>query len=144
MIYNLSDDFDRLKFKERSEYLLGRGSLVELTDKSKRNYQQNNLLHLYLGYIAIEYGETLEWVKMNFFKKFCNPDIFIVKKTDPVIGETYEIRSSADVTKEEMSLAITRFRNFTSKELGIELPEIFTEEQRRYIETTLSKNSQYL
>ena len=63
MQYDLTSDFQRKAFLSRVDNLLEKGCLVELTEKSVRTKGQNNYLHLLLGVVAMETGNTLEYCK---------------------------------------------------------------------------------
>lgn len=122
MIYNLKNPIELSKFKERNDKLVKSGATVELTEKKpNRTLPQNNYLHLILTYFAITYGYTLEETKKDYFKILCNKDLFVVEKDHEMIGKYISLRSSADLTTEEMTLAINRFKNY-SAENGLPLP----------------------
>ena len=122
MIYNLKNPIELSKFKERNDKLVKSGATVELTEKKpNRTLPQNNYLHLILTYFAITYGYTLEETKKDYFKILCNKDLFVVEKYHEMIGKYISLRSSADLTTEEMTLAINRFKNY-SAENGLPLP----------------------
>lgn len=144
MLYDLSNDFDRKRFDARSESLKKNEKVVELTDRTRRTVVQNNYLHYALGYFAIEYGESLDYVKEHFFKRRWNPDTFVIKKRDRILGEVTILRSSSDISQEDMSTAISRFKHFSAKEAGINIPDAFTEEERRYLAVLIEKNRNYL
>lgn len=114
MIYNLADEKDRQRMAARFEQLCRRGAVAELTEKSVRNLSQNAYLHVCLAVVAMELGESIEYVKKFYFKTLANPSIFVVEKTDAFVGRVKVLRSSASVSKEEMSNAIERFRNWAS------------------------------
>lgn len=122
MIYNLKNPIELSKFKERNDKLVKSGATVELTEKKpNRTLPQNNYLHLILTYFAITCGYTLEETKKDYFKILCNKDLFVVEKDHEMIGKYISLRSSADLTTEEMTLAINRFKNY-SAENGLPLP----------------------
>lgn len=122
MIYNLKNPIELSKFKERNDKLVKSGATVELTEKKpNRTLPQNNYLHLILTYFAITCGYTLEETKKDYFKILCNKDLFVVEKDHEIIGKYISLRSSADLTTEEMTLAINRFKNY-SAENGLPLP----------------------
>ena len=124
MVYNLSNPLDVQNAKTRLELLIKRGCIVELTEKKqKRSLNQNAYLHLLLGYFASQTGNTLEWVKQQYYKKLCNPDLFIGEREDLFLGRVKYVRSSADLRTDEMNLSIERFRNWSASEAGIYLPE---------------------
>lgn len=121
MQYDLTSDFQRKAFLARCDNLLDRGVVVELTEKVFRTPNQNRYLHLLLGVVAMETGNSLEDVKREYFKGLVNPDIFRSYKVD-TRGNTIAVyRSTAVVSKEEMSIAIDRFKRW-GYENGIYMP----------------------
>lgn len=139
-LYDLRAALDRERFKTRSNHLYKRGATVELTEKrERRSLSQNNYLHLILTGFAMEYGESVEYVKQVLFKCHCNADIFIKQVSDMYAGEREYIRSSADLDTAEMTLAIDRFRDWANKEAGIYLPSPNEEEMLKSLEIEASK-----
>ena len=122
MVYNLSNPLHLQQFKTRCESLSNKACIVELTEKRSRSLSQNAYLHVILDGFALQYGETPEYCKTQYFKVLVNPHLFIVDKDDQFRGKVKVLRSSADLTTEEMTEAIERFRNWASKEVGIYLP----------------------
>jgi hypothetical protein len=106
MLYNLSNPLDRERFAARANALLQKGSVTDLTEKTLRTHNQNSYLHLIIGAVAMDVGVTLEYAKREYFKKLVNRDLFIRKEQDRFSGEIEVIRSSADLTIEEMSIAL--------------------------------------
>jgi hypothetical protein len=126
-LYDTSNPLQKEQFKARSAKLAESGKVVELTEKKpKRSLQSNKYLHVILGYF--ETGNTLEWVKQQYYKKLVNPSIFIRERDDKYLGRIKILRSSADLDSGEMATSITRFRNWASAECGIYLPS--SEEDR--------------
>lgn len=125
MIYNLKNEFQLLNFKSKCEYYTNKGAIVELKLRSTpKSYPQLKYLHVLLKYVASEVGYDKEYIKTNYFKVEANKDIFLRKTTDKVTGkEIILARSCASLTKEEMTTAIERFRNWASMTIGIYLPE---------------------
>lgn len=124
MIYDAHNPLDAQNSRARLEYFIAHEKVFELTEKKpKRSLSQNSYLHLLLGYFASQTGNTLEWVKQQYYKKLCNPDLFIGEKKDRFLGSVRFIRSSADLRSDEMNLSIERFRNWSASEAGIYLPE---------------------
>ena len=123
MIYDLSTPLGIENFKARSDYLIRKGGVVELTEKSKnRTIRQNKYLHLILSYFATQTGNTTEWVKQKYFKIHVNPQIFIRTRNDNFVGTIKYLRSTSELDTAEMTTAIERFRNWSSSEAGIYLP----------------------
>ena len=143
MQYDLTSDFQRKAFLSRVDLLLEKGAVVEVTEKTFRSKNQNNYLHLLIGVVAMETGNTLEDVKREYFKDLVNPDIFRSYRTDNR-GNTIRVyRSSADVSKEEMSIAIDRFKRWGA-ENGIYMPQPGDESLLREIAIEMGRNKAYL
>ena len=146
MLYNLNNLLQKEQFKARTAMLLEKSNgIVELTEKkARRSNQQNAYLHVILGYFAMETGNTLEWVKQQYFKKLVNAEIFIREQDDKYLGRLKVLRSSADLDSAEMTTAIDRFRNWASSEAGIYLPSPNEEEMLSLMEVELSRYKEYL
>lgn len=143
MLYNLSNKLSREQFSTRVQHLWEKGTLVELTDKSRRSTAQNSYLHCILGVLALETGNTLDVVKREIYKRRINPDLYVRVKTDPILGEVETLRSSRDLSKEEMSLSIERYRRFCSDN-GVYIPEPGDEEIIQQIEFEMARAQKYL
>lgn len=146
MIYNPKIELDKVRAKERLEWLISKEKRFELTEKrERRSISQNNYLHLILSWYAVEYGETLEYVKQEVFKKQINNEIF---KTEYINRKTGEYRvdwkSTSELNTKEMTTAIDRFRNYASKEAGIYLPEPKDLAMLNHIETEITKYKTYI
>ena len=115
MLYCLSDELSRNKFKSRVEYLLEHAVLVELTDATRRSTAQNSYLHVVLGAFALHVGEPLQYVKQEIYKRMVNKSLYVREKDNPALGHIVYLRSSTELTKDEMSLSIDRFRKFAAE-----------------------------
>lgn len=123
MLYDLHNALQIENFKIRVEKFLQKKAVVELTEKKeRRSLAANAYLHVILSYFAAVTGNTMSYVKLNYYKLHCNRDIFVVEQDDKLIGKKHIIRSSSTLTSDEMSLSIERFRNFASAEAGIYIP----------------------
>lgn len=144
MIYNLKNQTHKDNILERINKLIERGATVELTEKKpNRTLPQNNYLHLILTYFAISHGYTLEETKTDFFKIECNMDLFVVEKEHPSVGKFKYIRSSADLDTKEMTLAIERFKDYSSKN-GLILPDANDFHFLNHIRNLEEQNKQFL
>jgi len=125
MIFDTSNEEQGQKFKERANFLYEKGAKIEILDKSsKRTYSQNNYLHLILGWFALEYGDTIDYIKQEFFKKIVNENVFKYEFINYKTGEVREAwKSTAKLTKTELTEAIERFRNYSAKNMNLYLPE---------------------
>lgn len=146
MIYDLSTDIDRARFERRVVTLTQKGALVELSEKKpQRTRPQNSYLHLLLGEFAMQTGNTLEWVKQEYFKRHCNAELFLRRKSDELTHREVEVlRSSRDLDTGEMTTAIDRFKHWSSAECGIELPDAEDREWLGYIEREMQHQREWL
>lgn len=143
MVYDLSNDFQRKSFLARMDNLMEKGAVVELTEKAFRSPNQNRYLHLLIGVVAIETGNTLEDAKKWYFKETCNPDLFHVQHRDKMGNCIDHIRSTAELTKEEMSTAIDRFKRWGA-ENGIYMPNPDDASLLKAIEIEMGRMKSYL
>lgn len=145
MLYDLNNILDGERFKRRSNDLYKKKAIVELTEKKrKRTLSQNSYLHYLLGYYAMETGNTIEYVKREYFKRLCNPSLFLTPRQDKYLGEVNDYRSSAVLSTAEMTQAIERFRNWSASECGIYLPSPDEEAFLQSIELELERHKDYL
>lgn len=143
MQYNLATDLDQERFVNRANALLQKGVVVELTEKTFRSPNQNRYLHLLIGVVAMDTGVGLEYAKREYFKKLVNRDIFIIRKSDKFAGEIEDVRSSADLTIEEMSMAIDRFKRWGA-ENGFYMPNPEDTALLKDIEIEMGRLKMYL
>ena len=145
MIYDLNTVLDRERFKGHTNALYKERKLVECREvKPRRTSAQNRYLHVILGEFALQYGETIEYVKQEIFKRHYNADIFVTKRTDKIAGPVEILRSSTDLDTAEMTLAIERFRNGASRDAGIYLPEPHETEWLAAIEREMQYRQEWL
>lgn len=143
MIYNLATQLDKERFIARAKVLLEKGSAVDLTEKTPRSRNQNHYLHLLLGVVAMEVGETIDYVKEEYFKKLVNRDLFVREKSDKYIGKVQVILSSTQLTTEEMSMAIDRFKKWGAEQ-GFYLPNPDDTSLLQMIDIDMGRMRQYL
>lgn len=145
MIYDTSNPLDKANFLLRANKLAASGKVIELTEKKpRRSLPQNKYLHVLLAYFGTQTGNTLEWVKQQYYKKLVNPDLFIREKEDKYLGKIKVLRSSADLDTSEFSLSIERFRNWASQEAGIYLPSADEYIIIQQMEIEIERNKEYL
>lgn len=144
MVYDLTKPLDRKRFKERANHLYAKGKRVELKEITKRSLNQNAYLHVLLGILAIDQGVKIDYVKKNYYKRLVNPDLFVLTVKDRFLGDVEDLRSSKVLTKEEMSLSITRLRNWASEELGCYLPSADEESLLREAELEIERYKEYI
>lgn len=143
-IFNLKNEYDIPKFKDYVNKLFRERAVVEVKKKlPNRTLAQNSYLHLLLGYFGSEYGCSLEEVKIDFYKRTCNRDLFERKKVNKKGKEITYLRSSAELTTGEMTLSIDRFRNFASSEAGIYLPSSSERDFLIHIQQEIERNKEF-
>ena len=148
MLYNAEKRIDVERAVARVNDLIKRKKKFEVIEKMPiRSLNQNNYLHLILSWYALEYGETLEYIKQEVFKKHVNKKIFEFEFINHKTSEVrIEYRSTAMLDSRELTLAIEKFRDFAAKQANIYLPEpkdlIFLQEIQD--EITKHKNLLYL
>ncbi len=144
MLYDLSKAVDVERIRTKLEYDTRHGNLVSYERKVIRTKRQNSYLHLLLGAVAVETGNPLEYVKQEYFKALVNPALFVRQKEDTFLHQQRNVlRSSRDLTTEEMNLAIDRFKRWAA-ENGIYLPEPGDEERLREIALEMARQERYL
>jgi hypothetical protein len=144
MLYDLRNPLDRERFKRRCNALYSKQGIVDLSEKTQRSSNQNRYIHLLIGYLAIETGNSLDYAKEIFYKRAANKELFVREKEDEILGKVEYLRSSADLSKEEMTLSIDRFRNWSSQTAGIYLPAANEQEFLASIEYEMSKYKQWI
>ena len=143
MRYDFATELDNLRFDRRVAILKARRASVDLTEPTQRTKGQNNYLHLLLGVVAMDTGNTLAYVKEKWFKKLVNAPLFVVEVNDPYLGVTEDLRSTKDLTKEEMGMAIDRWKKW-GYENGYHMPEAGDESLLKAIEAEMARMKQYL
>lgn len=143
MQYDLRTELDKERFKLRCNALYKKGAVVEMTEKSFRSPNQNRYLHLIIGVVAMETGVSLEYAKEKYFKRLVNKDIFVVVHEDRFLGSIEALRSTADLSVEEMSICIERFKMWASEQ-GMYLPSPGDESLLKEIEIQLGRMKMYM
>ena len=143
MTYDLTNPRHRDQFGLRARSLMVKCAKVELRELTGRSKAQNSYLHLILGVVAMETGNTLAYTKEMYFKRLVNPDIFVSEIDDPYIGRVKVVRSSTELSVETMSEAIDRFKRWASGN-GIFIPEPGDAERLKDIEMEMGRMKSYL
>lgn len=144
MQYDLSNPLHVQQAKAKLEKLIKGQKVFELTEKKpKRSLNQNKYLHVILAYFGCQIGETMEYVKRNYYKILCNKDTFVRERDDKYLGKIKYLRSSADLDSAEFSLTIERFRNFASAQ-GVYIPSPEEERLIQLMEIEVEHNNLYI
>ena len=143
MLYDLASpaDIERLRLKVESD--IKRKAVVEYTRKEQRTSNQNRYLHLILGVVAMETGNDLQFTKEQYFKRLVNPALFVKWKQDAIAGKVAYLLSSRDLTTEQMSEAIDRFKRWAA-ENGIYIPDQEDAARLQDIEIQMARMRRYL
>lgn len=141
--YNLADELQRRQFSKRVVTLLEKKAVAELGEKVFRSPNQNRYLHLLIGVVAMETGNSLEDAKRCYFKDVCNHDLFHQLKSDRMGNVIDHVRSTAELTKEEMTTAIERFKRWGAQN-GIYLPDADEKGLLREIEIEMGRMKDYI
>ena len=145
MIYDLANELDRVRLEKRFKALLTAQKVVEVKEyKPKRTSPQNRYFHALLGIVAMQTGNALADVKTEYFKKYCNAEIFVTRRDDKLLGSVEILRSSADLDTAEMTTAIDRFVRWYETESGEVLPRPDDEAYIQAIEVEMAKHSYWL
>lgn len=125
MIYDASNHLDKERASELIDFLFRKEKIFELKEvRKKRSVSQNSYLHLILTWFALEYGETLDYTKQVIFKQWVNNEIFYKEYVNLKTGEIRDSwKSTSELNTRDLTTAIDRFRNYSSREAGIYLPE---------------------
>ena len=143
MTYDLANTRHLAQFRTRVSAMEERGATVELREITGRTKAQNRYLHLILGVVAMDTGNTLAYTKEIYFKRLVNPDIFVQEVNDLYVGKVQTVRSSAELSVETMSTAIDRFKRWAADN-GIYIPEQEDAERLRDIELEMGRMKSYL
>ena len=145
MIFNLNNPYEVDKYKEYVNKLFKDKAIVEVKKKfPNRSLSQNNYLHLLLSFFACELGYSLDEVKLDFFKKTCNRDLFERKKINKQGKEITYMRSSSELTSGEMTTAIERFRNYSAAQADLYLPSPNENQFLIHIEQEIQRNKEFI
>ena len=130
-IFNLKNEYDIPKFKAYVNKLFQERAVVEVRKKL-------------LGYFGSEYGCSLEEVKIDYYKRTCNRDLFERKTVNKKGKEVTYLRSSAELTTGEMTLSIDRFRNWSASVAGIYLPAANEQQMLIYAQQEIERNKEFI
>lgn len=145
MRYDGSNELHAAQARARLDKLIAEKKVFDLTEKkNQRSLSQNAYLHVILAYFACQYGETLEYVKMEYFKRLVNPGTFIRERDDRFLGRIQYLRSSSDLDKDEMTLCIDRFRNWSSSKAGVYLPNPDEGRLISLMEMEIERNKEFI
>ena len=133
MKYNLAEPAEAKGAKKYLDLLISRGNMAEVKKVSPtRSLNQNNYLHLLLAAFGQHFGYTLDEAKLIY--KEINKEIYGYEKK----GRQF-FRSSADLSTDEMTVTIDRFRERSAEE-GCPLPLATDQGWLRSIENEMERS----
>ena len=145
MRYDGSNELHAAQARARLEKLIRERKVFDLTEKKpQRSLNQNAYLHVLISYFACQIGETAEYVKREYFKKLVNPVTFIREREDRFLGRIKYLRSSADLDRDEMTLCIDRFRDWSAVQAGIYLPSPDEGRLISLMEIEIERNKEFI
>lgn len=144
MLYYLQDQAQVEKIRKRLDALIERGAWVELSEKTAKTSNQNRYLHACFGYLGAQLGYPADYVKREFFKRLANKPLFEVERTDRDGRKYKDYRSTAELTKEETSTAIDRFRHWAVTEAGVYIPSPEDVAAVNYMEQVAERDKIYI
>jgi hypothetical protein len=132
--YNLALNNDRAKFLEYATRLVASGEKAEAAGeaalgvdltriKPPQSGQQLRFAFVCIGYFAAEYGVSKYEAEWEHFKDKANHDLFYKTKLNKN-GKTIKyVRHMDELDMGELSLAITRFRNYAANYFEMYIPD---------------------
>lgn len=144
MLLDANKELDIKRAKSMLQHYIDKGKIFELREKKqRRSIPQNSYMHLLFSWFALETGYTAAEVKQEIFKKIVNPDLFYDSEKEGIIT-IQRWHSTASLSKDELTMAIDRFRNYSAAEAGIYLPEPSDLNHIREIEIQIENHKTYL
>lgn len=143
MKYNLAITTEQAEAYAYLAQIAEKKQIVEIKKFSpKRSINQNSYLHVLLGAFGAHFGWTMEEAKGVYKRLPGNKEVYIEHFDDRGVQFEYE-RSSAALTKEEMTKTIDTLRTW-SKKMGYPLPSADEKEWLMRLENEVEKASFYL
>jgi hypothetical protein len=134
--YFCIDDYQSLRLIKGVKKAVKERKHVTFTvhsENKKGGRNQKNYAHKLFQILAMETGWTYDEVKYDYFKRSCNPDIFIYDRVNPITGEVKSALRSIEDPNINLTVAIERFMNRVSLDHGLDLPQPYNKiEMARY------------
>lgn len=145
MIYDTGTEFGKEKLREACIKAMEVPALYELKKKKPpRTLKQNSYLHVIISFFASQYGCTEDEAKIDFFKRAANRVTFEREVVNKRGIKVKTLRSTSDLDREEMSLVIDRFRNWSAMVAGIYLPSPSEQEALVYCMNEIERNQEFI
>ena len=123
MLIDTSNQQEWAKLEEYLAKAKSNGDLIEVNNKASRSLKQNAYLHVLIAYFSAHKCVMKEYTKRVYLKRNVCRDIYVITRYDPITMKDEEnFRSTSSLTKEEMTMVIERFRNWSAREADLYLP----------------------
>ena len=130
MLYDPRKEIDKAQAIQNFNKLIDGSKPFRIEVKQfKRTLNQNDFWHLCIDYAATQMQVTKRYMSDEIFKRYYNKDIFEVVKTMRSGKQYKDLKSSKELTVEEMAIALTRVINGLREDAEIVLPD---PDQRKY------------
>lgn len=137
MKYHLAKPTETAQAYQYLAQLAEKQAVVEIKKVSpKRSLKQNAYLHLIIAAFGAHFGYTAEEAKLVY--KDVNADIYKYTKKNRTF-----YRSSADITTEDMTKSIDRFREASAQQ-GYPLPLATDQDWLRHIENEIERTKHFM
>ena len=144
MMFDLHNPIDRVRFERKVAKCISAGGIVELTERRGRSRAQNAWLHLTIGYFASEFGLEADYVKEMYYKRAANAELYVRRREDRLCGLVEYTRSSSELTREEMSLSLDRWKEWCARVAEFVLPEPDEGEFLDWVEVESARSRTFL
>lgn len=137
MKFDLNNEIDLKRFKERCKYLVGKCSKVELNQtREARSIKHNAYLHVCISLFAIEFGYTLKESK-TLLKRECS---FMIYEKN---GKRF-LKETSKQDSKELSYFIEWIRNYSAQK-GLYIPDAEEYKSNKFnIDRQIDSNKAYL
>jgi len=149
MIYNTSNEVEKIKCDAYYNKLINKGSKIEIKkvvsfdydytkedNPDQRTKKQNRYLHLLLTYFGLCFGHSKKEAK-DVWKRHICPEIFVYEKNNYIF-----VKSSADLDTLEMTKAIEKLK-YRSLVEGHPLPDATNADFLRWCENEIQRLGNY-
>ena len=138
MMYDLKNSYDVEKFRKKIAQLLDGGCMVELKKVyPQRTMPQNRYYQVITEYFGACKGYTKLEVQADIFMRQVNADLCVDRQTG-------RLKSSTELTVDEMAIAIDRFRNWSASEENLYIPSGDEYRALFYAQQVIAANKEYL
>lgn len=146
MRYNLKNEHEAKEAREYLAKLLSQNACIEIIHKHpRRSLGQNNYVHLLLSCCALECSLSLDEFKLGIFKAIINKDLFMSRDNNDKLNLQYtKVKSTADLTTHEMSIAVDRLKKFAAEKMDLLLPDANEYDKLSNIYNKIERNRNWL